>query len=976
MLDLLAKRPGIEVVVVADPRPDAPGVIRAGVLGIPVIHDDTGIYEHNAEIVIEVTGNPRVLERLVARKPAAVELIGALSVRFVWDLIQEREESNRGLAAFNAISSALATPLQASGVLHVALEKVLEVVEADFGAVFQSEPTSALTPVAWKHLLPGVLERYPVAKSGAHLHGQVAATGEPILIDVADGHRAEGGTAQTEQIRSLIGIPLNVRDRLVGVLVVGRRREPGLTRAHQDLLMGVSSQLAVAIDNIRLHQTITDKASRLTSLVEITKRIAALTEPSRLLSWIVKEAVKFLDADAAGIRVVEGQELVYGSYYGYEPGEATEGVLIGETLSGKIVRENCPLAISDISTDDQLLPEHRDAFLSHGFRSYIGVPTRVGDSVLGVLFLLQKTPKVFSPGEVETLFSFADQAAIAIQNARLYEETRQRAEAEAALNSIAEATSQSLELDRLLQITLDRVLEIMGRELGAIKLREGDGDEVTLKAHRGLSEPYAQWLSRQRHLGAEGLQVLSTGAPLTLNPPDREQFTEMEAREGIQACACVPLKANAKVLGIMNVATRRSIPFKPRELELLTAIGNMIGVAVQNAQLFVEVKRSYEELQRTQGQLIQAEKLTALGQMAGGVAHDFNNILAAILGRTQLLIRQVEDPQVKNWLRVIERAALDGAETVRRIQGFTRQHSDEEPEAVDLNELVDDVVKITEVRWKDDAQAKGIRFDVHAEAGTIPPVIGNPSELREVLINVVLNALDAMPNGGRLGIGTGVVSASEVEVTISDTGLGMSEEIRHRIFDPFFTTKGPRSTGLGMSVAYGIIHRHSGEILVESKEGHGSTFRIRLPVGEEEMAAPASPVALPSQVKMKILVIDDEDGVREALRDMLRSTGSEVEICRNAREGLCAFDRDHFDIVFTDLGMPDISGWQVAEAVKAKNPETPVVLVTGWGVQIGHPDPAHSAVDIVLSKPFRVDDALQALGRAIELRAEKRAARP
>jgi signal transduction histidine kinase/ActR/RegA family two-component response regulator len=434
------------------------------------------------------------------------------------------------------------------------------------------------------------------------------------------------------------------------------------------------------------------------------------------------------------------------------------------------------------------------------------------------------------------------------------------------------------------------------------------------------------------------------------------------------------LKANAKVLGIMNVATRRPVPFKPREVELLTAIGNIIGVAVQNAQLFVEVKRSYEELKRAQGQLIQAEKLTALGQMAGGVAHDFNNILAAILGRTQLLIRQVEEPQVKNWLRVIERASLDGAETVRRIQEFTRQRSDEEPESVDLNELIDDVVKITEVRWKDDAQAKGIRIDVDVEPGRLLPVVGNPSELREVLINVVLNALDAMPRGGRLMIRTGIVadSSPRVEVVISDDGLGMSEEIRRKVFDPFFTTKGPRSTGLGMSVAYGIIHRHKGEIQVESQEGRGSSFRIRLPVAAEAVGPPESLVPLPSDVRVKILVIDDEDGVREALRDMLLSSGAEVEIHRNGRDGLRAFERDQFDIVFTDLGMPDVSGWQVAEAVKARRPGTPVVLVTGWGVQVGRPDRGESAVDLVLPKPFRVDDALKALGHALELSEERK----
>ena len=409
-------------------------------------------------------------------------------------------------------------------------------------------------------------------------------------------------------------------------------------------------------------------------------------------------------------------------------------------------------------------------------------------------------------------------------------------------------------------------------------------------------------------------------------------------------------------------------------MEFVTAMGSIMGVAVQNAQLFVEVKRSYEELKRTQGQLIQAEKLTALGQMAGGVAHDFNNILAAILGRTQLLIRQVEEPQVKNWLRVIERASLDGAETVRRIQEFTRQRSDEEPESVDLNELVDDVVKITEVRWKDDAQAKGIRIDVDVEPGGLLPVVGNPSELRHALRNAVLNALDAMPRGGRLMIRTGIVadSSPRVEVVISDNGLGMSEEIRRKVFDPFFTTKGPRSTGLGMSVAYGIIHRHKGEIQVESQEGRGSSFRIRLPVAAEAVGPPASLVPLPSDVNVKILVIDDEDGVREALRDMLLSSGAEVEIHRNGRDGLRAFERDHFDIVFTDLGMPDVSGWQVAEAVKAQRPGTPVVLVTGWGIQVGRPDRRESAVDLVLPKPFRVDDALKALGQALELSEERK----
>jgi CheY-like chemotaxis protein len=245
-----------------------------------------------------------------------------------------------------------------------------------------------------------------------------------------------------------------------------------------------------------------------------------------------------------------------------------------------------------------------------------------------------------------------------------------------------------------------------------------------------------------------------------------------------------------------------------------------------------------------------------------------------------------------------------------------------------------------------------------ARLGPIPPVAGHPAELREALMNLILNAVDAMPDGGAITVSTEAIETG-VEIRVADTGIGMSEEVRKRIFEPFFSTKGMQGTGLGLAMVYGIVSRHGGQILVQSVEGIGSTFQILLPHGRGDIRGRGSLAMAPADHAARVLVIDDEEDVREALADMLREHRHAVTLAADGAEGLERLRDEAFDVVLTDLAMPGISGWQVAQAVKAARPDLPVVLVTGWGVELPAEQLRAHGVDRVMTKPFRLRDVLE-----------------
>jgi len=444
---------------------------------------------------------------------------------------------------------------------------------------------------------------------------------------------------------------------------------------------------------------------------------------------------------------------------------------------------------------------------------------------------------------------------------------------------------------------------------------------------------------------------------------DFYQYLPPEDRETVRNALSLSLEGKAlpdhEISLISKDGSERKFVFRCRKIKFLN------NPAVQI--VLVDIT----ERKRLQEQVVQYERLRALGEMAGGVAHDFNNLLGIILGRAQLLQARLTDEKARKGLEIIAKAAIDGGTIVKRIQEFARVRKERNFAPVDMRALVADVIEITKSRWKDEAQARGVRYEVKQDLRPTPNVMANESEIREVLTNIVFNAIDAMPDGGRLSLSTNTVRDKAV-VSISDTGVGMPEEVKQKVFDPFFSTKGPKGMGLGLSTAYGVIKRHRGKIEVESTLGKGSTFLISLPATKAAQLQAPEALDKSALARLQILVIDDETEIGELLADILTEGGHKVETAGGGVEGVKKFSAGSFQAVLTDLGMPDMSGWEVAEAIRTKDPGVIIGLVTGWGASIDPEKIERMGIDFLLSKPFQTRDILEKLAAAQMRKAASR----
>jgi CheY-like chemotaxis protein len=392
----------------------------------------------------------------------------------------------------------------------------------------------------------------------------------------------------------------------------------------------------------------------------------------------------------------------------------------------------------------------------------------------------------------------------------------------------------------------------------------------------------------------------------------------------------------------------------------------------RGASALGEVRTLLDELLSTHHQTVQQERLRAFREMAGEVAHDFNNTLSGILARAQLLLADVQDPDVRRSLRMIEQVALEGAWVVRRFQDFSRTRPSRPFQPLDLNQLVEEIAASARSRWSQQLTARGISGEVRSETGPVPPVSGDMAELRQVLTSIALNALDAMPEGGNLTFRTGF-DRGRAFCQIADTGIGMTEQVRLHIFDPFFTTKREKGKGFGLSGAYAIVDRHGGEITVESEVDKGTVFTVWLPAaaGAEPVPVatrPAAPLAAPAPKPApgaKILVVDDSEEVREVLRELLSRHGYTVVTAPDGESGLVELETRTFDLAMVDLGLPGISGLEVANRLKHKWPDTRVALMTGYGDRMGPDDAKSKGVDFVLAKPFSLDQLRSVVDHAI-----------
>ena len=395
------------------------------------------------------------------------------------------------------------------------------------------------------------------------------------------------------------------------------------------------------------------------------------------------------------------------------------------------------------------------------------------------------------------------------------------------------------------------------------------------------------------------------------------------------------------------------------------------ALEIRNRELHTrnkELQCALADLKDAQQRVIQQERLTALGQMASGVAHDFNNALVPILGFSELLQispNALDDRErAKSYISMIHTAAGDAANVVSRLRQFYRKQQEGDLfDAVDAGKLVTQVITLTQPKWKGQMQAAGVMIDIVKELGDVPPVRGDESALREVLTNLIFNAVDAMPMGGKITMRTRR-DGNFALIEVADSGTGMTEEVRKRCLEPFFTTKGERGTGLGLSMVFGIIQRHTGTVEIESEVGKGTTFILRLPLQRmNDTVTAAAADAGEALRSLGILVVDDEPQVREFISAALTGDGHRVETANDGADGLRRFRDGTFDVVLTDKAMPGMNGDQMASAIKMMKPRTPVILLTGFGQFLDKAD--LPSIDILLSKPIGIEKLREALSSAL-----------
>jgi len=377
-----------------------------------------------------------------------------------------------------------------------------------------------------------------------------------------------------------------------------------------------------------------------------------------------------------------------------------------------------------------------------------------------------------------------------------------------------------------------------------------------------------------------------------------------------------------------------------------------------------ELEAALRELRTTQQQVIQQERLRALGEMASGIAHDFNNTLTPILGFTDLLLERPEilkdTGEAKRFLDLLRTSAKDAASIVRRLREFYRPlETNDEIAPVDLTTLVTQVVSLTEPKWRQQAQANGCTVQVETEISPIAPVAADESALREALTNLIFNAVDAMPSGGVITLRV-TTEDGQALLQVRDSGIGMTEDVRQRCLEPFFSTKGDSGTGLGLAMVYGIVKRHGGTLDLVSQPGQGTTFTIRLPFAKPAEKSEAQENDVPvARSPLNVLVVDDESGTREVISAFLRCDGHSVTTASNGCEGLREFKSQPFDVVVTDRAMPEMNGDQMAGMIKQARPDIPIVLLTGFGVATTDQPPA--GIDVVLNKPVTLNTLLSTI---------------
>ncbi|HEV8676566.1 MAG TPA: response regulator [Methylomirabilota bacterium] len=609
-----------------------------------------------------------------------------------------------------------------------------------------------------------------------------------------------------------------------------------------------------------------------------------------------------------------------------------------------------------------------------------GVFLDVADRVRG----LEGGADGFLTKPVERMELMATAAALL----RLHDSERRRRAAETVAR-VAQALTETLDVSAVANRIVESLPALFDLRTATVRLLQPDGSLLTVASGGPACEHYEVGHVCPPGTGAAGWAIAEGGAvwAADLLAEPRIRLTDEQRQRAVasasRAIVAVPLRVKGQLLGAISLAEETSRTFSDADVALLQTFADQAALAIENARLYEDARRAYRELSEAQHQLRQSQKMEAIGRLASGVAHDFNNLLTVIRGRSELLrARLAADDPLYRHARLIETTAERAGALTHQLLAFSRKQV-LQPKVLDLNQVLGGMEKMLRRLIGEDIDL------IFAMDPALDRVRADPAQLEQVILNLVVNARDAMPHGGRLVVETsnlrvdgepggeapGLQPGTHVMLAVGDSGVGMDEETQSHVFEPFFTTKEPGTgTGLGLATVYGIVKQSGGEVAFESEVDRGTTFRIYLPGVQEpaeSVAASLPQVSAPRGIET-ILLVEDDDALREMTREMLALYGYRVIDARHPGEALLVAERrpDRIDLLVTDIVMPQMNGCELAERLVELRPNLRVLYMSGYADETVIRRAGVNGALTLLQKPFaagtlahKVREALDAAPR-------------
>lgn len=766
--------------------------------------------------------------------------------------------------------------------------------------------------------------------------GRAVRTARPAVIPdiIADPECAPyRHVLQRHGIASAVALPLVTAQGVIGTLTIYSNQKNAFQQQELELLEALASDISFGIEWLRTRAENRGIRNRLEAMVRALPDLLFVADP-------------------------------HGNFITFHAPENAYLLLPPDKIPGTNIRDALPPDIAD-----------------RGIAAYQETLKTGEPKIFDYEIEIEGSARSF---EARLIACSPNEILSIIRDITEFKQARERLERQlhrhSLLNEITRSITGHQDIDSIFEIVLTDLIDDFPADLCAVFNFDADAGSIRL-LHAKVSasefrprrfQPNARYSARENGLQrcVEGLTVHHPGIP-----PNANALILKELREaGLSSVVFAPMAAEGGTHGVLLAARTAANAFGSQECEFLRQLSEHVGLAMQNAELNEKVRLAYEELKHTRAAAMQQERLSAMGRMASGIAHDINNALGPIIAYPEMLLdgREPLSEATRSCMATMQAAGKDILATVQRLREFYRPRPLEASiQTFDLNAVIQQAVDITRPRWRTEPEQYGTVIDVEFDLQEdLPPMQGEEGELRQAIVNLILNASDALEKtGGTITCRTRA-NQDMALVDIGDDGPGMEEETQARCLEPFFSTKGERGTGLGLAMVYGVVRRHDGQIDVATKPGEGTVFHLAFPLlsplGEESQCAQDQLGELPP---LRILCIDDDPMMRETLARILEHDGHTVVTASSGEEGLLLYEQSHsgaspFDAVFSDLGMPRMDGRQVLRALRKLDPDVPAFLITGWGPSLEEQEDSVLSTVSILSKPPRPASLRNALWKA------------